>query len=107
MQRRMFTARSWVRMGMIAALSTAVACGGDDDDLNPVDYAGSYALAKVDGHEPGWYHQMGAVDCQLAFTSGSLVITANKQFRLQLAYDFRCFGTDPFDGSDYLVIVGA
>jgi len=102
----MIIARSWTRVAMIAALSSALACGDDEEDLNPADYAGFYALAQVDGHDPGWYHQMGGVDCEVAFTSGSLVITANKQFRLDLDYDFRCFGTDPFDGSDVLVIIG-
>ena len=30
------------------------------------DHVGMYALAQVDGHQLGWYHQMGAVDCSAA-----------------------------------------
>ena len=93
-------------------VSGGVLCGAlsCDNAVAPAlkldDHVGMYALAQVDGHQLGWYHQMGAVDCSAAFTHGGLTIGADKSWRMALAYDFRCLGTHPFDSSDTLFVVG-
>ena len=69
------------------------------ETFDPAEVAGVYAIHEVDGHPVGWYHDLGAVDCQAAFLDGQLDIGENGQYILDLDYDFRCLGTDPFDGS--------
>jgi hypothetical protein len=66
----------------------------------PAEVAGVYAISEVDGHPLGWYHHLAAVDCQAAFIDGQLDIGENGQYIIDLDYNFRCIGTDSFDGSD-------
>lgn len=70
-----------------------------EETFDPAEVAGVYAIHEVDGHPVGWYHDLAAVDCQAAFLDGQLDIGENGQYILDLDYDFRCLGTDPFDGS--------
>ena len=80
------------------AIPVIIALNGcDDDPFSPEDVAGFYPLSSVDGHDVGWYHDVGAADCQVAFIAGGLEITDSGQFDLDLDYNARCFGTDPFD----------
>lgn len=76
------------------------------EHFDPADVAGFYALNQVDGHAIGWYHQMAAVDCQIAFIGGELELAPNANFDLDLDYNFRCIGTDPVDGSGSMKIFG-
>lgn len=92
---------------------TVAACGTEGsvdpseiEYFDPAEVAGFYALNQVDGHAPGWYHQMGAVDCQVAFIGGELEVAPNANFELDLDYDFRCIGTNPVDGSGAMKISG-
>lgn len=95
---------------MIVGGAIVVSCDGADDPLSPGDYLGQYALVQVNGKDLGWYHQLGAVDCTAAFTSGSLIMTRSphgvEQFQFRLDYNYRCLGIDPYDGTDVLVVVG-
>ena len=91
---------------MIGILPALLSCGGAEAALSPSDHLGRYALAQVDGHDLGWYHQLNAVDCAAAFTSGELVMGPAEEFSLELAYDYRCLGAQPFDGSDEFRVVG-
>jgi len=84
----------------------ASGCGAEAA-FDPADVAGRYPLSQVDGHAPGWYHQLGAIDCQAAFIAGKLEIQPTGAFDLDLDYDFRCIGTDPFDGSGNLSVYGS
>jgi hypothetical protein len=74
--------------------------------FDPAEVAGFYSLQQVDGHAIGWYHQMGAVDCQVAFIAGELEIAINANFVLDLDFNFRCLGTDPADGAGTMSITG-
>jgi hypothetical protein len=88
-------------------LCGALACGKETvAPLKPGDYVGHYQLAEVDGHQLGWYHQLAAVDCSAAFTTGRLTIAPDRYFHLSLRYNFRCLGTDPFDGEGVLGVSG-
>jgi hypothetical protein len=91
----------------IIAITVASSCdSGVVEPLKAADYVGRYALSAVDGHQPGWYHQLAGVDCSAAFMPGELVIRPDMSWRLELPYNFRCLGVDPFDGADVLVVQG-
>ena len=90
---------------LVAAVLAQASCGAEQA-LNQGDHSGRYALVQVDGHDLGWYHQLNAVDCAAAFTSGELVMGPGDYFLLQLSYNFRCLGADPFDGSDRFAVFG-
>lgn len=98
--------RLLARVTATASLVGLLSCGAERA-LNEGDHFGTYALAQVDGHDLGWYHQLNAVDCAAAFTSGELVIGPGNYFLLRLSYDFRCLGADPFDGSDGFGVLGS
>ena len=103
----MVNTRKWcTRVAASVVLCGLVSCDNTVAPMKLGDHVGMYALAQVDGHQLGWYHQMGAVDCSAAFTHGGLTIGPDEYWRLELAYDVRCLGTDPFDGSDTLFAVG-
>lgn len=72
----------------------------EEEYFDPAEVAGVYAIHEVDGHPVGWYHHLAAVDCQAAFVDGQLDIGENGQYIIDLAYNFRCIGTESFDGSD-------
>jgi hypothetical protein len=94
----------WTRL----TVSIIIALNGcDDDPFRPEDVAGFYPLASVDGHDVGWYHDVGAVDCQVAFIAGGLEILSSGKFDLDLDYNARCLGTDPFDASGSLRVFGS
>ena len=98
--------RKWTGVITSAALASALSCHESVAPLQLADYVGHYELAQVDGHQPGWYHQLAAVDCTAAFTSGRLTIAPDRSFNLYLRYDFRCLGPDPFDGAGALHVNG-
>lgn len=91
-----------IAVAIIVALS-----GCADDPFSPEEVAGYYPLASVDGHDVGWYHDVAGADCQVAFIAGGLEILPSGSFNLGLDYNTRCFGTDPFDGSGILGVVGS
>lgn len=88
----------------------AAACRSENtlvqEVFDPSELAGEYPLNQVDGHAPGWYHHLGAVDCQVAFMQGELTLSANGAFFLHLDYNIRCLGPAPFDGTGTLGIIG-
>lgn len=90
-----------VAVPVIVALS-----GCAKDPFKPEDVAGFYPLSSVDGHDVGWYHNVAATDCQVAFIAGGLEILPSGEFDLDLDFNARCFGTDPFDGSGFLHVFG-
>ena len=90
----------------MVALLAATSCDAAEQVLSPTDYSGQYALTSVNGRDLGWFDYIAGADCQVAYTSGLLVITDKRQFRLVIDYDLRCFGTDPFDGHDNVIVVG-
>jgi len=101
-------ARSWGQLITSAIVWSAASCGNDTvAPLQPAEFVGHYQLSSVDGHPLGWYHQLGAVDCSAAFTTGRLTIAPDQYFHLYLRYDYRCLGTDPFDGEGVLGVSGA
>ena len=89
----------------LGAALIGAACGAEKA-FNPSEVAGLYPIIQVDGHDLGWYHHLGYVDCQVAFIDGKLTLSANGVFDLDLVYNVRCFGPDPFDGSGRLRILG-
>ena len=91
-----------IAVPLIVALS---GCGAGDA-FKPEDVAGFYPLASVDGHDVGWYHDVAAADCQVAFIAGGLEVLPSGAFELDLDYNVRCFGTDPFDGTGNLHVFG-
>ena len=97
--------RAFSRATMVAVLSAQISCGAEQA-LDHGDHLGRYALVQVDGHDLGWYHQLNAVDCAAAFTTGELVMGPGEEFYLELAFNFRCFGAQPYDGSDEFRVVG-
>src|SRR5262245_28836518 len=88
----------------VALVGALTACA--DDPFSPEDVAGFYPLASVDGHDIGWYHHVAGADCQFAFTAGGLEILVTGAFELNLDYDVRCFGTNPFDALGFLRVFG-
>src|SRR5262245_30199954 len=103
----MISERSWRRAGRIVLLASAMSCGNETvAPLRPDDFVGHYELMQVDGHQPGWYHQLAGVDCSAAFTSGLLTIAPDRYFNLRLPYKFRCLGANPFDGEGTLGVAG-
>lgn len=78
--------------------------------LSPADYEGEYPLLQVNDRDLGWYHDVLS-ECQLAYTSGSLIITSGqstgpRQFLFRVDFNMRCLGVDPFDGSGFLDVRG-
>lgn len=78
-----------------------------EEAFDPTEVAGLYVLNQVDGHAIGWYHDLGTVDCQAAFINGQLELATNGQFDLDLDFNIRCFGTDPFDGTGRINVYGS
>ncbi len=79
--------------------------------LSPADYEGEYPLLQVNDRDLGWYHDVLS-ECQLAYTSGSLIITSGQstgttQFLFRVNFNIRCLGVDPFDGTGFLDVRGA
>jgi len=71
----------------------------EPESFDPAEVAGVYAIQEVDGHPVGWYHDLAAVSCQVAFIDGELDIGASGEFTLDLDYNFRCLGAESGDGS--------
>ena len=109
-RRRAPVARTAWTVGYVLTVAGCGAEGPPDPSeieyFDPAEVAGIYALSQVDNRAPGWYHQMGAVDCQIAFIGGDLEVASNANFELDLDYNFRCIGTNPVDGSGAMKIVG-
>ena len=93
-------------LAILALTACSASESQEPDAFDPADVAGFYALHEVDGHALGWYHQLGAVDCRVAFVAGELELAPNAYFILHLDYNFRCLGTDPGDGSSSMGIHG-
>jgi hypothetical protein len=97
-----------MRTLLVLAAAFAISCDGSDP-LSPSDFEGEYPLVQVNDHDLGWYLDEG--ECQIAYTSGSLIITSGattgrKQFLFRANYNVRCLGVDPFDGSGFLDVRG-
>jgi hypothetical protein len=99
-----------LRMIVLAMTSMVVMSCNADRLLSPADYEGEYPLLQVNDRDLGWYHDVPG-ECQLAYTSGSLVITSSQstgreQFLFRVDFNVRCLGVDPFDGSGSLGVQG-
>jgi hypothetical protein len=92
-----------VRLVAMIAL-VASGCSGETL-LAPGDLAGTWPLQQIDGHPLGWYHWTN-VECQAAPTEGELEIEADRSWRFEMAYDFRCVGATSYDGSSSLLVSG-
>jgi hypothetical protein len=91
----------------VAGLGIGLAgCSGGATEPVP-DLAGVYPFALIDGHAPGWHHPIAGEDCTVAFMGGSLTITTDDTFTLDLEYDFRCFEGNGSDGSGRLLVAGS
>jgi hypothetical protein len=101
---------SWFLKGSMVLVAVVAACnqssGLEDTSFDPADIAGVYDLHQVDGHDLGWYHDLAAVDCQVAFVDGQLELDTDSRFLLSLDYDYRCVDANPVDGSSRLGVQG-
>ena len=102
-----------VRVLALSATIVVTGCRqsfGSGDDLprsvDPAEIEGFYAIHQVDGHDLGWYHNLGGVNCQLAFLEGGLEVSSDLRFFLELGYNYRCVANEALDGSDVLRIQG-
>ena len=93
-------------LGVLALFAAAVSCRETTATVNTDDYVGQYPLAQVDGHPIGWYHQLNGVNCRAAFTVGTLSMSADKEWRIHLEYDYRCLGGVSGDGNAQLTVYG-
>ena len=102
--------RPLVGLGLLLLSACRQSFGSGDDipqSFNQADVAGFYAIHQVEGHDIPWYHQIGGVNCQVAFSSGGLDIDPVSGFTLDLDYNYRCVDGDPPDGSGSIFVRGA